>query len=225
MSYYSSINKIQIPPYNKKQEFFNSVSHLLGIPLGFYVFISALVKYLSGTISLSSFWSLLVFALTVLLVYSFSTIYHNINSRTLSKKIFRVIDHAVIFLLIAGTYTPICFYLIEQGFSIGMVMLVIEWASAIVGILLNVFLFKNSFVQIFSLFLYVIMGWLVMFCGGFIFLQNISFILILVGGIIYTIGAISYAIGHKNLNFHCLFHIFVLLSTIIQMIGVLMLFQ
>ena len=68
------------------------------------------------------------------------------------------------------------------------------------------------------------MGWLVMFTGGFIYLAAKSFAFILAGGITYTIGSILYALGHKNMNLHCVFHVFVLISTLIQMIGVMLMF-
>lgn len=224
MSYQNLINQVQIPPYSKKQELFNTISHLLGIPLAFFIYFFGLHRYLSNGISFFSYIGLTIFAFTVLMLYGFSTLYHHLNPNSPYKKIFRIVDHAVIFLLIAGTYTPICFYLINKGNDIGLLMIIIEVVAAVIGLLLNVFLFHKSIVRISSLFLYVLMGWLVMFVGGFSFLDFWPFIFILTGGIIYTIGAVSYAIGRKKLFFHCIFHVFVLLSTIAQMIGVLLLF-
>ena len=74
------------------------------------------------------------------------------------------------------------------------------------------------------LILYLAMGWLVLFCGGFLYMSAMSFGFVLAGGIIYSIGCLLYAIGKKNLNLHGIFHIFVLVSTIVQSIGVLSLF-
>ena len=107
---------------------------------------------------------------------------------------------------------------------IGLVMLLIEWVAALIGIILNAFFFNNKVAQIISLILYLVMGWLVLFCGGFIYMTTFSFAFVLAGGIIYSIGAILYAVGKKNLNLHGVFHIFVLVSTIVQAIGVLSLF-
>ena len=69
------------------------------------------------------------------------------------------------------------------------------------------------------------MGWLALYSGGFLYMPSNVFLFILIGGITYTIGSILYALGHKNTNFHCIFHIFVIVSTIIQTIGVMLLFQ
>lgn len=224
MSYYTLVTKIQVPPYTRKQEFFNSISHFLGLPLALFIYFFGLGHYLTSEINYFAYIGLTIFSSTVAMVYGFSAIYHNLPADTLKKKIFRIIDHAAIFLLIAGTYTPICFYMISQGNNVGLLMLVIEFGTAIIGITLNVLLFHKAWVRISSLFLYILMGWLVMFVGGFSYLDFWPFVFILTGGIIYTIGAISYAIGKKKSYFHCIFHVFILVSTIAQMIGVLLLF-
>ena len=107
---------------------------------------------------------------------------------------------------------------------IGLIMLIIEWVGAIIGIVLKSFFFDKKAARVVAFFLYVIMGWLAVYSGGFLYMPSMSFIFILIGGIIYTIGSVLYAIGHKNTNFHCIFHVFVLVSTIIQTIGVFLLY-
>ena len=223
MSYKQIISEVEIPAYTKKQEIFNAFSHALGLPFAFIILLISLIKYHENALLLGHFIGLTIFALAIVAVYLVSTIYHASKSTSFHKKVLRVLDHCTIFLLIAGTYTPICVYLMDIN-VIGFVMLIIEWASAFAGIILNAFFFKNKVVQIVSLVLYLAMGWLVLFCGGFIYMPILSFGFVLAGGIIYSIGAILYAIGHKNLNYHCVFHVFVLVSTIVQAIGVLVLF-
>lgn len=223
MSYKQIISEVEIPAYTKKQEIFNTFSHALGLPFAFIILLISLIKYRENALLLGYFIGLTIFALAIVAVYLVSTIYHASKNTAFHKKVLRVLDHCTIFLLIAGTYTPICVYLIDIN-VVGLVMLIIEWASALVGIVLNAFFFKNKVVQIVSLVLYLAMGWLVLFCGGFIYMPLLSFGFVLAGGIIYSIGAILYAIGHKNLNYHCVFHVFVLVSTIVQAIGVLILF-
>ena len=218
-----SLDSIQIPNYSKKQEMFNSLSHFLGVIIVLFILVYGTIKVLGGTINVFYYIGLLVFGITALAVYTISGIYHILNKETNLKKIFRVIDHCTIYLLIAGTYTPICFVLMDIH-VVGLIMLIIEWVGAIIGIILKAFFFDKKAARIVAFFLYVIMGWLAVYSGGFLYMPSMSFLFILLGGIIYTIGSVLYAIGHKNTNFHCIFHVFVLVSTIIQTIGVFLLY-
>jgi len=223
MSYKENIQEIKIPKYTKAQERFNTISHLLGIPLAFIVLIISLIILCRHEFNPSYLLSIIVFVITMIDVYFVSSLYHSTPLDSENKKVFRVLDHCTIYLLIAGTYTPICVFLMSEHL-IGLIMLIIEWSLAALGILLNALFFRSKVVQVISLFLYLAMGWLVLFCGAFVYMTSLSFGFILAGGIIYSIGAILYNIGKKNLWFHCIFHVFVLLSTIIQSIGVMVLF-
>ena len=223
MDYRSNIASINVPNYNKKQETFNTISHLIGIPIAIVIFVISLIQLIRGFITPSYFLGSLVFVLTIIDVYFVSSLYHSTPKDTYNKKLFRVLDHCSIYLLIAGTYTPICVVLMTNH-VVGLIMLLIEWGLALVGIALNALFFKSKAVQVISSFLYLGMGWLVLFCGGFIYMTAFSFGFILAGGIIYSIGCLLYNIGKKNHNFHCIFHVFVIISTIVQSIGVLSLF-
>ena len=218
-----SIDNVLIPNYSRKQEMFNSFSHYLGIIVSFTILVFALERFFSQNIALLDFFGLLIFSLTSFAVYIISGTYHYLDKDNPLKKIFRIIDHCTIYLLIAGTYTPICFAIMDEHI-VGLIMLVIEWVSAIIGIVLKGFFFDKKIARIISFFLYVIMGWLAIYSGGFLYMPTMCFIFILTGGIIYTIGSILYALGHKNTSFHCIFHVFVLVSTIIQTIGVFYLY-
>lgn len=223
MSYKEKISDVKVPNYTKGQERFNTISHLIGIPLAIIVFIIGLVALASQKFNASYFLGVLIFVITIIDVYFVSSLYHSTPLDSFNKKLFRVLDHCTIYLLIAGTYTPICVVLMSEH-VIGLIMLLIEWGLAALGIFLNALFFKSKVVQIISLALYLIMGWLVLFCGGFIYMTPLSFGFVLAGGIIYSIGSILYSVGKKNLWFHCIFHVFVLISTIVQAIGVMSLF-
>ena len=223
MNYKENIAEVKIPNYTKKQEVFNTVSHILGIPLAIIILVIGLIALASHTFNASYFLGILIFVITIIDVYFVSSLYHGTEPNIFNKKLFRVLDHCTIYLLIAGTYTPICVVLMSEHI-IGLIMLVVEWALAALGIFLNALFFKSKVVQIISLVLYLAMGWLVLFCGGFIYMTPFSFGFVLAGGIIYSIGSILYNVGKKNLWFHCIFHIFVLVSTIVQAIGVMSLF-
>lgn len=223
MSPKENIASIEIPSYSRKEELFNSVSHLLGLPVAVFILLKALSLFLNNQINLFFFMGLIIFAASAFAVYLISTIYHYLNNDSFAKKLFRIIDHCTIYLLIAGTYTPICFVLSKTNI-IGLIMLIIEWTGAIIGIVMNAFFFKHKIARVISFILYVLMGWLAIYSGGFLYMPKMCFAFILLGGVTYTIGSILYAIGHKNLMFHSIFHVFVLASTIIQTIGVLYLF-
>ena len=218
-----SVEQISIPSYTRKQENFNALSHFLGILLALIVLVFTINKFANNEISLLYATGLTIFAVSMLAVYLISGIYHYLDKDNYYKKVFRVLDHCTIYLLIAGTYTPICFVMASVNIM-GSILVISQWAGAIIGIILNLFFFENKVCKIISFILYVVMGWLVMFTGGFIYLPSRAFAFILAGGITYTIGSILYALGHKNMNLHCVFHVFVLVSTLIQMIGVMLLF-
>ncbi len=218
------LSAIDIPNYTLGQEIFNGISHFLGIPLGLIVIsLSFDLKFLIG-IDTISFIGLLIYGLSLVALYLVSGLYHIETPRKeKSKKVKRVLDHCTIYFLIAGTYTPICLF-INQTNQIGLIVLILEWIMAVIGALLNLIDFNNKVVKGISMFLYLGLGWLVLFSGAFTYLPISPFAFILTGGILYTIGSITYGIGHKNLNFHSIFHVFVLLGSLFQCIGVLMLF-
>ena len=218
-----SIEKVIIPDYSRKEETFNALSHILGTLVALTVFVFGLIKLINQEISLFYFFGLLIFAITAFLVYLISATYHYLDKDKYLKKVFRIIDHCTIYLLIAGTYTPICFVLMTTH-VIGLIMLIIEWSGAIIGIILKAFFFDKKVARVIAFFLYIIMGWLTLYTGGFLYIPTTCFVFVLVGGITYTIGSILYALGHKNTRFHCIFHVFVLMSTILQTIGIFFLF-
>lgn len=219
-----SLDSVTIPNYTKKQEIFNAISHALGILIALFIFIFALVLSANEEIPLWHIFGLTIFGFTTFMVYVISASYHYLDKDNKYKKLLRVLDHCTIYLLVAGTYTPICF-VIYHVHIIGLIMLIIEWSGALIGIILNAFFFNNKAAKIISFILYVTMGWLAVYCGGFLYMDKLVFFFILLGGITYTIGSILYAIGHKKPIFHSIFHIFVLASTIIQCIGVLLLIR
>jgi hemolysin III len=140
-----------------------------------------------------------------------STLYHSFKINN-AKRIFRIIDHCSIFLLIAGTYTP--YVLLVLPASLGWSIFGIIWICAIIGIILNS-IDLGKYKKI-SMILYLIMGWMIIFSFDKL-LSNMDIkgiYLMLTGGILYTLGAIFYAIGKKKKYIHSLFHIFVLAASI-----------
>lgn len=218
-----NIANLDVPEYSTSQDDFNFYSHLLGVPLGIAIIVASIVLYLQGNINVPSLIGLLIFGITASILYSVSSIYHKTPLDAKHKKLKRAIDHSTIYALIAGTYTPICIALLDKT-NIALIVLILQWALALIGIFINLYDLKNKYVKAISMVLYIAMGWMIMFTTLFAYLSSQAFILILLGGISYTVGSILYGIGHKNLWFHAVFHVFVLIGTILQAIGVFYLF-
>ena len=223
MTLRNNIENTAIPDYSRKQEMCNSISHMLGLVVSVLIAIFGICSYAAGATNTSLLVGDIVFAISAFSVYFVSSFYHITLSDSPLKKRLRILDHCMIYILIAGTYTPVCINLMfyMRSFGIGLFMLIFEWVGAIIGVVLNAFFFQSKAARVISFIFYILMGWLAVICGGFMFINLNSFLFILAGGIVYTIGSILYAVGHKNRWFHFVFHIFVLLGTIIQAFGVL----
>ncbi|QYN48714.1 hemolysin III family protein [Apibacter sp. ESL0432] len=187
-----------------KQEILNTISHGMGIVLGVVGLIFLLVK--NNNSSLYSTLSIWTFGLSLIILYTSSTIYHFFVNENWKKKA-RVLDHMSIFLLIAGTYTPICLITLEK--SSGWTLFTIVWTIAALGIIMKIFL--TGKVDKLSLLLYLVMGWLLVFD-----IKNIAnsmtsqaLIFLVLGGVLYTLGTIFYA-RDKMPYAHFIWHLFVL---------------
>lgn len=210
-----------LPVYTKGEEIFNAVSHIVGggfgvAALALGVIFAALFSNAYGVVSMALFGS------TLVLLYTMSAIYHFLRPNK-AKKLFRIFDHCTIFLLIAGTYTPFCLVTLREVSVIGWVLFGIVWGLAILGIVGNAINMHHPVIKTLSMICYLGMGWCVIFAlktllsnlamGGFVFL--------LLGGISYTIGAIFYGFGKKCKYIHSVWHLFVVLGSILHFFSVL----
>ena len=164
--------------------------------------------------------SLLIFGLSLIALYSASAYYHYI--RTTPERIarFRKVDHAMIYVLIAGTYTPLCLYFMPQGH--GLKFLLVLWSVAIIGIVVKIFWMSAP--RWFSTAIYLLMGWAIVFdIKAFQGVPPLCLTLIASGGIAYSIGAIMYILKKPNyglFGFHELFHVFILLGSLLHFLAV-----
>lgn len=158
---------------------------------------------------------LAIFITSMILLYAASTIYHTLDISPTVNQILRKVDHMMIFILIAGTYTPIC--LIVLGNRSGFLLLALVWAIAAAGILINAFWISCP--KWFSSLIYISMGWVCVTAFREIIsaLPPAAFSWLLAGGIIYTVGGVIYALKlpifnsrHKNFGSHEIFHLFVM---------------
>ena len=199
----------------------SSYTHFLGAAFYGTIGIIMTVKAAFCSESLIGVISLAVFSLSLIALYSSSCIYHYIPANNKNYTKLRKLDHSMIFVLIAGTYTPI---VIEYYPRIsGLVFLAIIWTIALSGVFLKLFLINTP--RKLSTLLYLLLGWaLVFYFKPILSIPLPCFILLLAGGIAYSIGAVIYAFKKPNISntfgFHELFHIFVLLGTLFHFICV-----
>ena len=174
----------------------------------------------SGTASLAS---MSIFMISMILLYGASATYHSVNVSEKVIKVFRKIDHMMIFILIAGSYTPVC--MIVLGGKLGYTLLTIVWGIAIVGMVIKAFWITCP--KWFSSLIYIAMGWVCVGVFGPLWhtLPSSAFLWLLAGGIIYTIGGIIYALKlpifnskHAYFGSHEIFHLFVMGGSICHFI-------
>ncbi|NTU50046.1 MAG: hemolysin III family protein [Desulfobulbaceae bacterium] len=191
--------------YSLKEEIANSLTHGTGIVLSVAGFISLIVQ--PGTTRDN--WRLTAFSIyggSLILLYLSSTLYHSIQNPRL-KYLFRVADHASIYLLIAGTYTP--FLLVSMRNTWGWTLFILIWSIAILGICLTT-IFIRRFRKL-SVASYIIMGWLAVLSLYDLLarIPSIGVIWLAIGGIVYTLGVVFY-MWHKLPYHHAIWHVFVL---------------
>lgn len=211
-----------LPTYTKNEEILNTSSHILGAFLGLVATILCVV-FASLHNNIYGIITGAVYGITMTLLYTMSSIYHGLKANTTSKKVFQIIDHCTIFLLIAGSYTPftLCTFR-EYNNVLGWTLFGVVWGFAILGILLNAIDLHRY--KVFSMICYLAMGWCVLIRGSVlpILLGWIGFILLLSGGIAYTIGALFYAIGRNVKYMHTVFHVFIVIGSILQFFCILL---
>ena len=152
-----------------------------------------------------------------------SSIYHGLNPKRKAKKVLQIIDHCSIFVLIAGSYTPFCLVtFLNYDVVLGWTMFAIVWGFAILGIVLNAIDLRRY--RVFSMICYLAMGWCIIFKANILpeLLTTPGFVLLLLGGIIYSLGAIWYGFGKKLRYAHSIFHLFIVMGSLLQFLCIIM---
>ena len=190
----------------------SAITHFIGMMLAVFAAVPLLVKA-GVTSGWQNMAALAVFMCRMILLYGASATYHSVNLTGSKLKIFKKIDHMMIFVLIAGSYTPVC--LIILGGPMGYTMLAVVWGIAAVGMLVKAFWVTCP--KWFSSVIYIAMGWVCVFVFGSLWntLPLSGFLWLLAGGIIYTIGGVIYALKlplfnsrHQGFGSHEIFHLF-----------------
>ena len=200
----------------KNEELWNGLTHFTGVILT--IIGIPLLFYFDNKLTSLSTLSIILFSFGLLFVYSSSSVYHfSINPRL--KKKFQILDHISIYFLILGSYAPVCLITLYEysGINIFITVLILS----IIGTLIKLF-FTGRF-QIFSLLLYLAMGWLIVIDINFLFeLLNIEAkLLLIIGGLSYTLGTIFYSLD-KIKYFHSIWHLFVLAGSVSHYLMILL---
>ncbi|WP_249029798.1 PAQR family membrane homeostasis protein TrhA [Tannockella kyphosi] len=208
--------ELKLPTYFG-QEMWNCIIHgIMAIVCLLLLPVSAIYSYLQG--GMKQAFGVSVFVICIFLMFLISTLYHAMDHNSPHKQIFRILDHIFIYFAIAGSYTPVALCLI-QGIE-GIIILVIQWSMVLIGIFYKSLAIKS--LPKLSLTIYLVMGWTaILFLPAILESASTVFLLLIVGGgLMYSIGAIFYAM--KNMAYsHVIWHIFIGLASMMHFIAIL----
>lgn len=200
----------------------SAITHFIGMLMAIVASTPLLWKA-AGTMNSTTMIAMAIFIISMILLYGASATYHSVNVSGNVLKIFRKIDHMMIFVLIAGSYTPVC--MIVLGGKLGYTMLAVVWGIAIAGMTIKALWITCP--KWFSSVIYIAMGWVCVFVFGRLWhtLSAPAFFWLFAGGIVYTIGGIIYALKlplfnskHTGFGSHEVFHLFVMGGSICHFI-------
>ena len=195
-----------LPKYTKGEEIFNMTSHIVGGALGIVALVLCVVF---AAVHGNGYGVGAIYGVTMVILYTMSSIYHGLNPKRKAKKVFQVLDHCSIYLLIAGSYTPFALCTLrEYSTALGWTIFGVIWFVAILGIILNSIDIKKF--RVFSMICYLVMGWCIVF--------KINLLPELLG----TAGFVLLLLGKKHKYMHSVFHLFILLGSLLQFFTILL---
>lgn len=216
--------KNKLPNFTHGEEIFNSVTHIVGAGIGVIELVVAIIlcciykkNYPSDLITM------IIFGISIITLYTISSIYHGLHINR-GKRVFRILDHCTIFFMIIGSYIPICVLGLGPIYPTNYIFLAVIIAINILGIVLNATMLDKITVKTISMVIYIVGGWAILIFSPTL-IQTITisgYIIFLLGGATYTVGAILYGIGSKKKYWHSIFHLFVLVATILQYLGIVL---
>ena len=222
----SQLRKKQLLPfYLHSEEIFNMVTHIVGGGLSVIgLILGVIFSVLKKPGDMVCLISMIIFGVTSITLYAVSSIYHGLHINK-GKRVFQVLDHCTIYILIAGTYVPISLIGLANHFPYNVIVLSVVVVLAALGVVLNATMMRKTLVKVISMILYIAIGWGIIFFYPWLVdgALGISGTWLLIGGgITYTVGSILYGIGSKKRYWHSIFHIFVIGGTVLQYLCVLL---
>ena len=210
-----------LPDYTKGEEIFNMVSHVVGAALGVAGCATCVVKaFLCG--GAYEVTAAFLYGMSLILLYTMSGVYHGLRAGT-AKRVMQIIDHCSIFVLIAGTYTPVVLCGLRRLVPwLGWTVFGVVWGVSILGIVLNAIDLKKY--EKLSMLLYIVLGWCIVLTGKTAVdaLGLTCMLFMFLGGIAYTVGAVFYAVGEKRRYMHSVFHIFTVIGSVLHYFAVIL---
>ena len=210
-----------LPNYSRGEECMNTVTHIVGGGLS----VAALVLCVVRAALRGNPWGVAasaIYGVSLIALYTVSSVYHGLRPG-MGKKVMQVVDHCTIYFLIAGTYTVMSLSALRPVYpGLGWGLFAFEWVMAIFATVLTAIDLKKY--NILSMICYIGLGWAILpFMGKTLEVLTLpGFLLLLLGGIAYTVGAVLYGIGSKKRWMHSVFHIFVVLGSVLQFFAVLL---
>lgn len=205
-----------LPKYTKGEEIFNMTSHIVGAGLGIIGMILCIIMAAKHN-NIYGIIGSIIYGISLILLYTISSIYHGLSPKLMGKKVLQILDHCSIYILIAGCYTPVVLCSIREVDSVAAWWIFgIVWFAAALGIVLNSIDLQST--KIFSMICYLLMGWCIIFRFNVLLkaVETPGIVLLVAGGVAYTIGTIFYGLGKKIKYFHSIFHLLILLGSILQ---------
>jgi len=205
-----------LPDYSKGEEVMNMVTHIAGGAFGILTLVLCLLRasVVRSTVGAA------IYGGSMIAIYTMSSIYHGLHPST-GKKVLQILDHCTIYLLIAGSYSAIALGALYETFPVlAMAVLAAQWGLAALAIMLTAIDLKKY--NVFSMVCYIGMGWMVLLFlpQTMAALTKAGFYWLLAGGIAYTLGAVLYGLGSKRKWLHSVFHIFVVLGSMLQFVAI-----
>lgn len=207
--------------YTYIREPINGLTHLFGAIMAFFGLIALIIKASLASESILAIVAVIIFGISMILLYSASATYHMVIAKDRVIAFLRRVDHSMIFILIAGTYTPIC--LISLKGTLGWTLFAIIQALALLGVTYKLIWFTAP--RWLSTALYIIMGWIVVIFSAQLapIIGKTGMTMLVIGGVLYTIGGIIYwlkpkFLSFKHMGFHEIFHVFILLGSLFHFI-------
>ena len=210
-----------LPNYSRGEELMNMITHIVGGALGLAVLLSCVIKAALR----DNFFGILsctIYGTTFITMFTISSVYHGLQAG-MGKKVLQVIDHCTIYFLIAGTYSAVVLSAIRPVYPIlGWGLFIFEWSLALLAATLTAIDLKKY--KVFSMICYIGMGWAIIpfWKQTLHTMTKPGFLLLLLGGIAYTVGSVLYGLGSKHKWMHSVFHIFVVLGALLQYLPVLL---
>ena len=211
----------QLPIYSRGEELMNMITHIVGSVLGIIVLVTCILRAASrdngyGIVSCS------VYGASFIIMFTISSVYHGLPA-SMGKKVMQVVDHCTIYFLIAGTYTAVVLCALRPMYpALAWGLFFFEWSLALIAAVFTAIDLKKY--SVFSMACYIGMGWAVIpFWRQVLQVMSLpGFLLLLSGGIAYTIGSVLYGLGRTRKWMHSIFHIFVDLGALLQFLSVLL---